>query len=336
MTAQIPAGVDTTDLRAEVRLLCDQILNAHDDDATPRALIRALQEAGLLDPALLDDETTASAVIAATAAAGAPVPVVEHLWTAHRLLRTAGLEAPDGVLTAAAAEVSVDRLGEGLSVSGTVHDVPEADVADHLIILTDEGVLFHAPIAQLHITDTRSLGAQTWSTVIFDSVSVVEHAHTITTLVAADLESRKTSGRLAQLSAAAERATELTTEHLASREQFGRPLRRFQAAQNRLSACVGETIMLGIGADLAQAGRPIDTALARIDARRSVTVIRDHTHQLHGAMGITAEYPLGHLIASMLAWLADTGPDRVWLDKVGGQIRDTGPWATITGEEDEA
>lgn len=333
----------TNDLLAEVGGLCEQIIAAQPVESDPRTLTTALGEAGLLDPDLLetDDDgaggrAPATAVITALAAAGVRVPVVEHLWSAHYVLAAASLTAPDGVLTAAAAsidaELTVDRLGETAVLTGTVPDVSAVDVADHLVVLTQDGTVAVIPTAALSLSDTRSLGAMTWSTVSLTGVRVPSGALGRASLVPADLERRTVSGRLLQISAAAGRATRLTAAHVASRVQFGRPLGRFQAVQNRLSACVEETIMLGIGAELALAGRPVDAALARIDARRSVTVIRDHTHQLHGAMGITAEHPLGSLVATMLAWLADTGADRVWTDRACAVIDDEGPWATITGE----
>ena len=348
-----------SELLAEVEHLCAQILAAHRAGPDRRELIRAFAEAGLLDPALLDPAgggthggsaelagpeapIPATAVIAAVAAAGADVPVVEHLWTAGHLLRTAGLTPPDGLLTAAfaadeadaaAASVRLERHGAEIVLSGSIPDVARIDAADHLVVLAADGTLAHLPVTALEIATTRSLGAQTWSTVSFAEVRVPAGSHVRTALTAADLRDRNAIGRLVQLRAAAERITRITTEHLGTRVQFGRELRRFQAAQHRLSACIGETIMLGVGADLALTGRPADIALARIDARRSVTVIREHSHQLHGAMGTTAEHPLGRLVATMLAYLSDTGPDCDWMELAHALIAERGPWATITGEE---
>lgn len=339
-------------LLTEVRSLTDQVLDAHSEDTDPTDLIRDLAEAGLLDPQLLDDDagrdggsmagagSPASAVIAALAAANAAVPVVEHLWMAVHLLDVAGLrtaaDADAPLLTAAlGTDLSVDRLGEDLSLDGTLDAVSGVDVVDGLVVLLGDGTVARVPRGEVQVSGTRRLGSMAWSKVEFAQVRVHADAHAPTTVNADDFRERNAAGRLLAIRAAAARATELTTDHLSSRVQFGRELRKFQAAQNRLSACIGEQILLSIGSDLALTGRKADIAAARIDARRSVTVIRDNTHQLHGAMGITADYPLSMLSTNMIAWLADTGSDRWWIDRAKTMIAEAGPWATITGEEDE-
>lgn len=305
--------------------------------------------------ALFGAGSPATAVIEALAAANAEVPIVEHLWNAAFLLSVSGLNPahrqgtstdgtgtdgpgpPDtGLLTVVAGTgLRVGRLGEELSLTGTIGSVPSIDTADGLLVLLPEGTVALIPRRELTISETRRLGSVSWSRITLDEVRVPAGAHAPTQLSADDLCERNAVGRLLAIRAAARRATALTTTHLSSRVQFGRELRKFQAAQNRLSACIGEHLMLSLGCDLALAGRRTDIAAARVDARRSVTVIRDHTHQLHGAMGITADYPLGRLSTNMIAWLADTGPDRFWKDRLSEAIDTHGAWATITGEEDE-
>ncbi|WP_166969132.1 acyl-CoA dehydrogenase family protein [Brevibacterium atlanticum] len=370
---------DTSELLDEVRELCEQILAAHTEDADPTALIRDLRDAGLLDPQLLDDETTtggarpapndrgpaaggdalfgagspATAVIATLAAANAEVPIVEHLWNAAHLLHASELDlsrlstdagptsdgrgaVDTGLLTAAAGtDLQVSRLGEDLSLTGSIDRVSGAEAVGGLLVLLPGGTVAFIPRRDLTVTGTRRLGSMCWSRIDLDEVRVPAGAHAATQLSVEDFRHRSAAGRLLAIRAAAERATTLTTAHLSSRVQFGRELRKFQAAQNRLSACIGEHLMLSLGAELALTGRRSDIAAARIDARRSVSVIRDHTHQLHGAMGITADYPLGRLTTNMIAWLADTGSDRWWTDRLNETIDDRGTWATITGEEDE-
>ena len=57
-------------------------------------------------------------------------------------------------------------------------------------------------------------------------------------------------------------------------------------------------------------------------AARTATGI---AHQVHGAMGFTAEYRLHHFTRRLLQWRSESGNDRYWADKLGAMVAAKGP-----------
>lgn len=100
-------------------------------------------------------------------------------------------------------------------------------------------------------------------------------------------------GLAAEIVGAMDSAIALTTDHVKTRKQFGRPLGAFQAIQHRLSEC---TVMLNAARMLvreaAWAATPEAAALAAAYAQEGAARVIYDTHQFHGALGLTLEYPL--------------------------------------------
>ncbi len=91
----------------------------------------------------------------------------------------------------------------------------------------------------------------------------------------------------------AKAAVDLTVQYVKDRRQFNRPIGQFQSVQHRLAECtmlVHGTRILARRA--AWSGKASDAAEAAAYAQEAATRIHYDTHQFHGAMGITAEYPL--------------------------------------------
>jgi len=97
-----------------------------------------------------------------------------------------------------------------------------------------------------------------------------------------------------------EKIKELTLEYLKTRKQFGVPIGKFQALQHRMaqllveieqarSAVVNATINFF---DLEERGRTISAA--KFSIGKIGMLVAEESIQLHGGMGMTWEYDLGH------------------------------------------
>jgi hypothetical protein len=97
----------------------------------------------------------------------------------------------------------------------------------------------------------------------------------------------------AEICGAGKSALDLTVQYVKDRRQFGRPIGEFQSVQHRLAEC---TMLLTSARIMtlraAFTGAPLDAAEAASLAQEAGTRIHHEAHQFHGAMGITAEYPL--------------------------------------------
>ena len=147
-----------------------------------------------------------------------------------------------------------------------------------------------------------------------------------------DPVARLTVLRLHAALGAAEGACRLTREHVTVREQFGRPLSRFQAVAHRLAEMDCARAQFEVAVSAAVGLEPARVAAAAALADPVLTTVARLAHQLHGAMGITRESPL-HRYTTLLWSLRDEiGPARHWalrLHELAGGDEET-LWALVT------
>jgi pimeloyl-CoA dehydrogenase small subunit len=100
---------------------------------------------------------------------------------------------------------------------------------------------------------------------------------------------------------------ELTLEYLKTRKQFGRPIGSFQVLQHRsvdmLVALEGARSMAMFAAMMAQEENPVERrraiSAAKVQIGRSGKHIGQEAVQLHGGIGMTMEYSVGHYFKRM-------------------------------------
>ncbi|MFD9395185.1 acyl-CoA dehydrogenase family protein [Streptomyces sp. NPDC060000] len=71
-------------------------------------------------------------------------------------------------------------------------------------------------------------------------------------------------------------------------------------------------------------------AVARITTAQAATEVGCLAHQLHGALGITQEYPLHHVTRRLWAWRDAVAGERAWTDELGRRAADRGETAVWT------
>lgn len=144
--------------------------------------------------------------------------------------------------------------------------------------------------------------------------------------------------RCAAIVGAARAAHTLTDRHVRAREQFGRPLVRIPAVATDLARIRVELLQAETALDAARAASGSAQAFraavaARVVAAAAATEIARLAHQLHGALGITLEYPLHRLTRTLWALRdADAGEER-WAVELGGLVRAGGEaclWEELT------
>jgi hypothetical protein len=97
----------------------------------------------------------------------------------------------------------------------------------------------------------------------------------------------------AEIGAVAKAAVDLTVDYVKDRRQFGRAIGSYQAVQHRLSECVVAVQAIQLLARRAAATEaPEDALAAAAYAKEACARIIYDTHQFHGALGVTYEYPL--------------------------------------------
>ena len=77
-------------------------------------------------------------------------------------------------------------------------------------------------------------------------------------------------------------------------------------------------------------------AAAKIVTSRSAHDVAAAAHQIHGAIGFTAEHSLGRFTTALWTWRDRYGTEHEWSEQLAARILDDGldPWHVITGASD--
>jgi hypothetical protein len=115
---------------------------------------------------------------------------------------------------------------------------------------------------------------------------------------------------------------ERTLKFANDRAQFGKSIGKFQAIQQQLSQMAEHVHAVQMAAEMAFAagppfaGDPL-AALAKGRASAAVCLIAATAHGVHGAIGVTAEYPLHLWTRRLHEWRMDFGSETHWQRLMG-------------------
>jgi acyl-CoA dehydrogenase len=126
----------------------------------------------------------------------------------------------------------------------------------------------------------------------------------------------------AQIAGAMQAVLDMTIDYAGVRQQFGRPIGRFQAVQQQLAVAVEEVHAVHVAAQSALTGAPamIDlqrAAVAKIRAGQAAQSVSAVAHAVHGAIGVSAEHPLHHFTRRMHGWRMAHGGEAWWAGQLG-------------------
>jgi acyl-CoA dehydrogenase len=284
------------------------------------------------------DVADACALLAVAGRFAAPVPLAEAGLLGGWALAAAGLELPEGPLS-----VAVDRPGDGVELSGgpgawrlTAHvqRVPWGRRSSRVVLLASLGgerFVVSAPTAEARVVPGANLAAEPRDTLSWADVGLPDEAVAPAPagVDGAALRVRGALGRAAQISGALVRVSELTVRYTGEREQFGRPIARFQAVQAHLVTIAEEARLAVLATEVAaRNARPephfFDVAAAKAVASEAATIAARASHQAHGAIGMTKEYELGQLTRRLWSWRDEFGSERYWSREIGRQLADAG------------
>src|SRR5258705_3003822 len=319
MSDPFAAGLDKVLVAA-----CGPEVGAAAERAWPKGLWEVVDASGIALVGVRDARGGAdgvwaeiAAVLRASARFAAPIPLAETI-VARRLADQADLDLPEGPISVALGdEVTLDARDR---LSGPVRRVPWARDAAALVLGVRRGdeVLIRIDRAQFSSTHGENLAREPRDTVVFDAVPV---AIGDTSGVMGPRRAGALA-RAAQISGALERTLELAVAHAALREQFGRPIAKFQAVQDLIARLAAESAAATAVVDAAaRAGAELRAvAAAKVRTATAASEGARLAHQIHGAIGVTHEHQLHNFTTRLWSWRDEYGSEAFWARVLGARL----------------
>ncbi|MFE8916407.1 acyl-CoA dehydrogenase family protein [Streptomyces globisporus] len=274
----------------------------------------------------------------------ADVPVAEAAFLAGWLMARAGLPLPEGLVVASLDEADGQWRNGALRLTGRLR-TPWGRHADHVVTLVRSGeevLIAVIPVrrpAGPTVVRGENLAGEPRDTLVLEDFEAGDAVAAAPSGVDVGALSRRGAlARSVQLAAAARAVLESTLRHVTEREQFGRPLARFQTVQQHVAALAAEVAVMGVGADAAvlavdaQDNEDLAVAAAKATTSAGVQVVTALGHQLHGALGYSREHHLGRSTTRLWSWRDEFGSESYWQDRLAAPVGAGGDWwPLVTG-----
>ena len=325
--------------------------------ASDRALWDALATAGFTAIGIPETDggsggTSADAlsVVHAATGRGAITMLIEDTVLASRLLaQCTGTTPPEPSTVVIANNRCTTREIDGVVVlDGMVTGVVHGREAARLIVLLEPQTPGAVPSVAVVAPDAAGMTVQSGTDLLgvplddyrFEATPV--ELYVDSPIGAAEFEERGAQAYTVALAAVAGAVRDRTLRYAGERTQFGRPLAKFQAIQQRLAGLAARTALMQTAAAAAVCTADADPQLRRaaIAAAKVVTSssareVAAAGHQIHGAIGFTAEHSLGRFTTALWSWRERYGSEEYWSDVLAGQILDEGAdlWDVVVGAE---
>lgn len=285
------------------------------------ALLMEALGRGLVNEPVVDSVVLCGALLAHPQATGRAAALLDALIGGDAMPTLAHLEGGERSEYEAAVATVARRSGDGWTLSGSKHLVRHGHAASHWIVTAriaggDGAALFAVDrsAAGASLESHRLIDGTRAADLQFDGVALPAKALLLAPAqTAAALEAALDRAVLALCAAALgsmEAVMDMTADHLKTRVQYGQPLARFQALQHRMAEMFVETeqarAALWRAIAATEAGEPLQRARAISAAKWLVTraglFVTGQGIQLHGGIGMTEEYAVGHHYKALVAF----------------------------------
>ena len=245
-----------------------------------------------------------------------PVPLAETLL-ARAVLAGAGVPIPQGSIAIARARAT--------EAGGLVCDTVQCGrVADWVLVSTGaQAVLLPAAQAAQTPASFALDAGLAWAPSAVAAGTPLPAATDVQLLLAC--------ANAAQLAGALLAVFKRTLQYANDRNQFGRPIGKFQAIQHQLSVMAEHAFAARMAAQIgcrsatAQPER-LRVAVAKARTSEAALEVAALSHSIHGAIGFTAEFDLQLFTRRLHAWRQAGGSESYWHDVVGNAaVHHTGP-----------
>jgi acyl-CoA dehydrogenase len=283
----------------------------------------------------------ACAILRIAAYHAAPLPLAETGLLAGWVLSSCGIDAPPGPLT-----VAPVRLDEPLHLreSGRATGIPWAPVSSAIVALatgeSGKTVARVVPPSATRVTPGKNLAGEPCGDVDFEPLGGGEVVAAPEVVTPEEVFRRGALARAVAMLGALERVRDMSLDYARNRQQFGRPIGRFQAVSHHLAIIASEVALARVAVESAidatrhdEPAPLVEVAVAKVICGRAARVVPMRAHQVHGAIGFTQEYSLQLSTRRLWAWRDEFGSEFHWARALAERAAEDGFWGVISATQ---
>lgn len=345
------------DIQEMLHTSAQRVFAAHTSAGTPapgmeQRLWRDLAEIGLPNAMAAEAAGGASLTpqdalpLLRTAGAHAVSVPLADTMVAHWIASKAGLALPEGPVALGPTrpdELDTLTIPAGDSgLHGELSRIGWARTAASLMLICGPAhapclLLIEAPgtSAGISVAEGSNLAGEPRDTLSFKDAKV--SATMPSPWDAATLLAAGAVARSLLIAGACAQVLKLCVEYANLREQFGRPIGKFQAIQQNLANLAAQAAAAQAASDigLASIGDTIDVrgaAIAKLRTAQAASTVAAIAHQAFGAIGFTEEHSLHRYTRRLWSWSDEWGPQRYWARTLGQRLAASplGLWPALT------
>lgn len=279
-------------------------------------------------------------IVRLTGKYAAPIPFAEMTF-ANYVLQYAGLNIVEGLATYMISPQQALSLENG-TLSGTARNVNWARHMNHLVAIaksTDGTHLVEVNLNEAIISPSANLAGEPRDTVTFNHAPVAQVSAVLTVAEIHYMTTLETAFIVALMTGAIEKVNELTVQYTKERQQFGRPIHRFQLVQQHIVQLAGETAISvaafhNVTASLLANNYKNEVAYARLRFEEAITAATTIAHQVHAAIGTTYEHQLHQFTRRLWSWRDEGASSNYWSESIANELLENSGaslWAYLTG-----
>jgi acyl-CoA dehydrogenase len=264
----------------------------------------------------------------------APIPLAETLvsnWLLHETGIIIGKSPKTIVLPSVNEIVEFTEDQDYWNISGQVKYVPFAECSSQIVVLgrtvNKEQIMGIVDRSQVLINGGQGLAGDSKDIVVFKNIRISkDSAKRIPNEIIKKVYNQLALTRIVLMSGALERVLELTVQHAKEREQFGRPIGKFQAVKQQLAVLAAQVSSGRTASDYVvdSINKGVDfeweVAIGKVRLGEAVGIAVPIAHQVHAAIGFTYEHPLHHSTRRLWTWRDEYGNENKWAEELGSFI----------------
>lgn len=276
-----------------------------------------------------------------------PAPLAETLL-AELALAAAGFDPMGVPMTVAPVladeHVTLTPRGEQWELSGSLRRVPWVRHASVVVVIAQlPGGSATVVVKKPVITMTgASYANEPRDDLVFDRLLLPGRCVRAGGMDAGRLRALGAAFRSAAMAGALNRVLDMTVRYAQERQQFGRPIGKFQAVQQQIAVMAAEVAAASAAVDALLDGISVyaadfEIAATKARAGEAAGIVAGIAHQVHAAMGFTHEHALHRSTRRLWSWRDEFGSEVEWAEWVGRCVARIGDpealWSFISAEQ---